>query len=407
MSRIFAKLTRQKLRSLRPGESCTEQGITFARLANGDGLYSINVMVDAKRIHRNIGRESEGVTRTTAEEFIEKVRQEAREGRLNLPKRRKGPLTLAAAAPLYLDRLREAAGKEIRRKGQRLDQYLVPFLGGTQIGRITTFDVERYKKHRLAQPIQTRKKFKPGQKPPVNRPATVNRELAVLSHLLNKAVEWGWIDRPSAKIRKLREDSGRIVYLSPTQAEGLLQAARGDQNRQIYPFILIGLRTGMRKSEILTIRRENIDFSAMWIYVPEAKAGARTQPMSADLAEYLKDYLQSLPVGTPWIFPSVGAKHGHTVDVRKAFVRVVTAAGLDPKQVVRHTLRHTAITHLVQAGVDLPTVKRISGHKTMAMVERYAHQSGAHITEAMNKLDARYREAFQPASSKPTSASGT
>ncbi|MBM3347662.1 MAG: site-specific integrase, partial [Betaproteobacteria bacterium] len=77
--------------------------------------------------------------------------------------------------------------------------------------------------------------------------------------------------------------------------------------------------------------------------------------------------------------------------VRKAFVRCVVAAGLDPKQVVRHTLRHTAITHLVQAGVDLPTVRRISGHKTLAMVERYAHQSGAHIQTAMDKLDARYR----------------
>ena len=79
------------------------------------------------------------------------------------------------------------------------------------------------------------------------------------------------------------------------------------------------------------------------------------------------------------------------LDIRKAFVRAVIAAGLDPKQVVRHTLRHTAITHLVQAGVDLPTVKRISGHKTMAMVERYAHQSGAHIADAMEKLDGRYR----------------
>lgn len=50
---------------------------------------------------------------------------------------------------------------------------------------------------------------------------------------------------------------------------------------------------------------------------------------------------------------------------------------------------HTAITHLVQAGVDLPTVKRISNHKTLAMVERYAHQNGAHIAEAMDKLQAR------------------
>ena len=52
-----------------------------------------------------------------------------------------------------------------------------------------------------------------------------------------------------------------------------------------------------------------------------------------------------------------------------------------------NTLRHTAITHLVQAGVDLPTVKRISGHKTLAMVERYAHANGEHIQSAMDKLD--------------------
>jgi integrase len=224
----------------------------------------------------------------------------------------------------------------------------------------------------------------------------VNRELATLSHLLNKAVEWGWIERPLAKIHKLKEDNSRIVYLSPEQAEGLLDAAKADQNRQIYPFILIGLRTGMRKSEILAIRREDVDLDARLINVPKAKAGPRTQPISADLATFLKDYLETLE-GLPWLFPSAGAKQGHTVDVRKAFMRAVIVAGLDPKQVVRHTLRHTAITHLVQAGVDLPTVKRISGHKTMAMVERYSHQSGAHIATAMDKLDNRYRVEKKPA----------
>ena len=39
----------------------------------------------------------------------------------------------------------------------------------------------------------------------------------------------------------------------------------------------------------------------------------------------------------------------------------------------------TAITHLVQAGVDLPAVKRISGHKTLIMAERYTHQNGEHM----------------------------
>jgi len=67
------------------------------------------------------------------------------------------------------------------------------------------------------------------------------------------------------------------------------------------------------------------------------------------------------------------------VDTRKQFRRVVEAAGLDPEEIVWHTLRHTAITHLAQAGVDLSTVKRISGHKTLSMVERYSHQNGDHI----------------------------
>ena len=80
------------------------------------------------------------------------------------------------------------------------------------------------------------------------------------------------------------------------------------------------------------------------------------------------------------------------MDIRKPFRRVVSAAGMNPDEVVRHTLCHTAITHLVQAGVDLPTVKRISGHKTLAMVERYAHQNGEHIKKAMDILEERYKE---------------
>src|ERR1700732_4488564 len=139
MARSFSKLTRAIMRSLDAGKTLTEHGNTFERLTNGDGLFSINVMVDGTRIHRNLGRESEGVTRTTAEEFIAKVRRDARDGRLNLPRRRKVPLTLGAAVALYLDRLDQEGGKEIERKRQRLEQCLVPFLGEIQIGQIASF----------------------------------------------------------------------------------------------------------------------------------------------------------------------------------------------------------------------------------------------------------------------------
>ena len=100
MAKTFLKLTRAQIRKLKTGERLIEHGISFERLANGDGLFSVNIMVDRRRIYRSVGRESDGTTRSTAEEYIAKARHEAREGRLNLPKRRKVALTLAATAPL-------------------------------------------------------------------------------------------------------------------------------------------------------------------------------------------------------------------------------------------------------------------------------------------------------------------
>lgn len=246
MATQFVKLTRPAIRALLRGKRIMEHGIIFERLPTGDGLFSVNIMVDRQRIHRTIGRESDGTTRRTCEEFVAKVRIEARENRLNLPKRRKVPMTVAGAVPAYIERLRHEGGREIERKKQRLGEYLAPFFGTLLLSQITSFDIERYKKHRLGQPAFTRKKLPAGVIPPTNKPATINRELATLSHLLNKAVEWNWIERSSAKIRRLGEDNRRITYLSPGQAEALLEAAKQDQNRQIYPFILIGLRTAMR-----------------------------------------------------------------------------------------------------------------------------------------------------------------
>ena len=49
-------------------------------------------------------------------------------------------------------------------------------------------------------------------------------------------------------------------------------------------------------------------------------------------------------------------------------------------------MRHTAITNLVKAGVDLPTIQKISGHKTLAMVLRYTHVHGRHIDEAIKAI---------------------
>lgn len=374
MAKTFMKLTRLAMRQLTAGEKLVEHGITFERPAHGDGIFTVNVMVDGQRIHRLIGRESDGATRTQAEEFMAKVRIEARQGRLNLLKGRK-VLGFAQAAADYLGRIAEEGGKDFKMKAYRLSHHLVPHFRVKPLSKLTTLDIEDYKKTRLAGGAA---------------PGSVNRELAVLSHLFTKAGEWSWLDHRPAVIRRLKEDKGRIIYLLPDQAANLLDAAKGDQCWQVYLFIVIGLETAMRRMEILSIRLEHIDLEKQVIYIPQAKAGAREQPITEYLADFLRGYVQAAGPGQEWLFPAASAS-GHTVSIERAFRRVVVAAGLDPKEVVRHTLRHTAITHLVQAGIDLPTVQRISGHKTLQMVVRYAHQSGEHIRAAMTKLERRYR----------------
>jgi integrase len=164
---------------------------------------------------------------------------------------------------------------------------------------------------------------------------------------------------------------------------------------RLWLFITIALETSMRMMEILSIRLEEIHFEQSFIHIPKAKAGAREQPLSRRLARILKEYRASYCTAQQeWLFPSESSRTGHRVTLRKGFRRIVKAAGLDEEKVVRHTLRHTAITHLVQSGVDLPTVKKISGHKTLQMVERYTHANKDHLLSALDKLAARYIGSF-------------
>ena len=149
MPKAFSKLGRVSMRKLPAKGKITEHGITFERLTNGDGVFSVNVMADGQRIHRVIGRESEGVTRTQAEDFIEKVRTDARAGRLSLPSGRKTSFSFGETAQKYLDRLQETNGKNLVAKERQLRLYLVPFFGSHRLDKISSFMIDQYKRRRL------------------------------------------------------------------------------------------------------------------------------------------------------------------------------------------------------------------------------------------------------------------
>ena len=393
MALTFARLTRPAIRAMAIGERIAEHGIIADRLKSGDVRYTVDMVCDGQRIHRVVGRESDGVTRTQAELYIEQARTGARDGRLNLPRGRKVTLLFGPSGDDYIKRLRASDGKNIERKQQQLALHLKPHFGTVRLDKISEFAVKGYRK--------ARKDAKAAD-------ATINRELATLSHLLRSAARWGWIKRDDLPaIDKAREGQGRIIALSIPQCRSLMASAIADQDTDVWLFVAIGLGTGMRHDEIVSIRWPEIDFARRRIFVPLAKAGSREQPIPAELAATLEAERKQVADPDGWVFPAKNksSKTGHRGYMAESFRRAVVAAGLDPSKVTPHVMRHTAVTRLVRAGADIPTIMKISGHKTVAMVLRYSHVDAAHIDAAAAALGMSFSDTIHPKSTASQTAS--
>lgn len=381
MALKFQRLSRSAIRALDVGQRINEHGIVAERTATGDVRYSVNVMIDGQRVHRVIGKESEGVTREQAERAIEVFRTKAREERLDLPAKRKQHRTFKEAAKEYLANIEATTGPadkgfaDIPNKRRNLDMHLVPALGSHRLDKITEFAIKGYTKKRAGEGASV---------------ATVNRELATLSHLFKRAIKWKWLKAEDCPpIEKSAEPQKQITILSDMERDALLRAAVADQDQKAWLFVAIGLNAAMRHSEILRIRFDQIDFANRRIYVPQAKAGQRVQPITQSLANMLAKERDQRDDTEGWIFPATKSNSAtpHRQAMSKQFERVVGRAGLNPHKVTPHVMRHTAITQLVQGGADLPTIQKISGHKTLVALMRYVHIAGAHIDDAIAAID--------------------
>ncbi len=374
MSVRFSRLTRPAIRRLAPGEKITEHGITAERAVHGDIRYSVNVMVDGERIHRVLGRDSDGVTRTQCEEFIEAKRTDARQGRLSLPRGRKTNLTFKDAADLYLDRLREMGAKDQVNNRQHLRLHLVPYFGTMRLDKVSTFTLEKFRNHCRQKGLSE---------------STVNRVLATYRRMARRLLEWKKIAGPLPMLRLEREHNRRTFVISDDEERRLLAAALGDSNPYAWLFVKVGLATGLRHGEILSTRFEHLDPVRRRLGVRVKGGRWRNQPLTREITEILRREREMATDQDGWIFPSSQSKTGHIGHMDGPFGRCVNRAGMDPKTVVPHTMRHTAITRLAQTGADIRTIQEYSGHESLEMVLRYAHAQDQVVDRALDRLEGR------------------
>jgi integrase len=196
---------------------------------------------------------------------------------------------------------------------------------------------------------------------------TVIRELAYLSSIINHARrEWGInTPNPVQHVRKPPSPAGRTRKLSGDERSSLLAALepKGRQNIWTRLIVILALETAMRRSELLSLRWENIDLTCQAALLPDTKNGTpRTVPLSTAAVELL----ESLPRNISGeVFP---VKY-FTLDA--AFKRAVKRAGL--KDFHFHDLRHTAITAMAEKLPNLIELSAVTGHKSFSMLKRYYH----------------------------------
>ena len=312
--------------------------------------------------------------RRDAEAYLGKILAAKREGRYHdvFDVKRENLVTFNELAARYRENF------ENQRAFKTLKRYFLVTLcehfGERQLSQITYLDLETYRNRRQATPTRAGKP---------RTEATVNREMSLMRHMLNKAVEWGMLtasplDR--GKRLMLQESNHRLRFLTEDEIARLVKASAP----HLAPIILTAIHTGMRRGEILGLKWEQIRHG--FIYLTETKTGkARQIPINDQVARVFKELRQKNQFKSPYVF--LNPEGERLYGVQRSFAGACRRAGIE--QFRFHDLRHTFASQLVMNGVSLKAVQELLGHSDLKMTMRYAHLSQAHLKDAvavLNKL---------------------
>lgn len=218
-------------------------------------------------------------------------------------------------------------------------------------------------------------------------PATVNRYMGILSHALSVAVnEWEWLPaHPMKNIAKLPEPRGRVRFLSDDERTRLLDACRESSSAFLYPLVVLALSTGARHGELINLRWEQVDFARQAIVLHDTKNGERRVLALAHHAlEVLQGWHRARDASNPLVFPSERIP-GQPVQTRPAWLDALKQARVEDFRF--HDLRHSAASYLAMNGASTNEIAEVLGHKTLAMVKRYAHLSEVHTAGVVEKMN--------------------
>lgn len=270
-------------------------------------------------------------------------------------------ISLTKFEPTFLEHsTAKNKGSSVDSKKQILKSHIRPRFGDTPLDMIDYAAIEDFKHALLAIPLKAK---------------TVNNVLTVLRRLLVVAKKRGVI-ASVPEFEWLPVDPNDFDFFTFDEAPRLHAAAEGEWGSMI----LAGLFAGLRQSELLGLRWEDVDLVAGRIMVRQAIVRGRITtpknkkhreiPLSPDLRVALKAQRH---LRGEFVWCDLDGKHLTKGECKHPLWRACKRAGL--RRVGWHVLRHTFASHLAMRGVSLKAIQELMGHATLTMTMRYAHLS--------------------------------
>lgn len=256
----------------------------------------------------------------------------------------------------------------------RYRNHILPFFKNYRLENINSGTIKDYVAYRQS---------KLDRRGNIPKPATINKDLEILSKIFTDAVDRELLDK-KPKIQKLKVPETPIEWLKEDEIRKFLDATE----EEYLPMFAFAVYTGMRLGELINLRKSDVDVENSRITVAVGNADTNTtkskKPRHIPINENLFSHIEKAFM-TPgeYMFPN---KFGERrCDVGKAFERALEKAGIE-RHIRFHDLRHTFASHFAMKSGNLLALKEILGHSDLKMVLRYAHLASEHLDEQINKL---------------------
>jgi integrase/recombinase XerC len=207
-------------------------------------------------------------------------------------------------------------------------------------------------------------------------PRSINRKISALKAYYKFLTQYGYIaESPIKNLKRIKTDKPLPLFVKQNEMRKLFdeiafpEDLEGQRNKLVFE-LLYG--TGIRISELLDLRKSDINFYEGTIKVCGKQEKERIIPLNQILLDFLKKYVQ-LNQCEYLVITDKGEKAYKMLVYR--IVRAVLEQITNTERKSPHVLRHTFATHLLEKGADINAVKDLLGHTSLVSTQVYTHNS--------------------------------